>query len=102
MTKKLTLFLLVIIAAFPAHSTKRPQLNEPLFARIILSQDKTKVLPIILDKPQKDGKSYTVLITDKSCNGKLCKPYMPGMRTGYQQRIKRHQVFTDGFTAVIQ
>jgi hypothetical protein len=78
----------------PAFSAQKTELNEPLFAKIILSRDKTKVLPIILDKPQKGHKNYNILITDKSCNGKLRKPYKPGAKTDYKYHILTSVNFT--------
>ena len=90
MTKGLIRFSVVLLAALlvlPVSAAQKIELKEPLFAKIILSRDKTKILPIILDKPQVGHKNYNVLITDKSCNGGLRKPFKPGAKTDYRYHI---------------
>jgi len=75
-------------------SAQPPKLNKPKFAKIILSKDKTKVLPIILDTPSVDMDDYKILYTDKNCDGKLRNIFKPSCKTDYRYSIFSQAIFS--------
>jgi hypothetical protein len=77
----------IFISAVCILGAQKPELHNPKFAKIIMSKDKSKVLPIILDTPSKDLVEYKILYTDKTCNGKLSDIFKPTCKTDYQYSI---------------
>lgn len=84
----------MFFASVCAFGTQKPELHKPKFAKIIMSKDKTKVLPIILDTPSEDLEEYKILYTDKTCNGKLCDIFKPTCKTDYQYSIFSQAAFS--------
>jgi len=73
---------------------KECTLHKPKYAKLVLSKDGSKVLPIAIDTTSKETDKYTVLYVDEKCNGDFTKPKKIPGRTKHTYNILNAVLFS--------
>ena len=93
----LRLIIIFLIAIFPLEifaKNKKFDLHNPKYAKLILSKDKNKILPIALDTSGKESDRYTVLYTNKKCDGTFKNFEKISGRTKSKHNVLNNVTFT--------
>ena len=94
---RLRLIIILLIAIFSLEiiaKNKKNDLHNPKYAKLILSKDKNKILPIVLDTSNKESDRYTVLYANKKCDGEFINFEKISGRTKSKHNVLNNVTFT--------